>query len=174
MDSKKDALPLGIEPYAELIKKTASADTDPIAAKLGLLMLWTSDNVLDAVDVDLAPLGISESKLDFLLLFILREMESNGEEVNMSPSDIASRLWITRASFTGLIDWMEKRELIVRIQLKVKITPKGKERVTHSLPTFWLSCASLVDDFNQEERQVLEKLLNKMQVTMQVKLGEGR
>ena len=28
-------------------------------------MLWTSDNVLDAVDVDLAPLGISESKLDF-------------------------------------------------------------------------------------------------------------
>ena len=54
-----------IEPYAELIKKTASAETDPIAAKLGLLMLWTSDNVLDAVDVDLAPLGISESKLDF-------------------------------------------------------------------------------------------------------------
>lgn len=77
---KKDALPLGIEPYAELIKKTVSADTDPIATKLGLLMLWTSDNVLDAVDVDLAPLGISESKLDFLLLFILREMESNGEK----------------------------------------------------------------------------------------------
>ncbi|MEB9992463.1 MarR family transcriptional regulator, partial [Bacillus cereus] len=48
------------------------------------------------------------------------------------------------------------------------------ELVTHSLPTFWLSCASLVDGFNQEERQVLEKLLNKMQATMQVKLGEGR
>lgn len=181
MDSKKDALPLGIEPYAELIKKTASADTDPIAAKLGLLMLWTSDNVLDAVDVDLAPLGISESKLDFLLLFILREMESNREEVNMSPSGIASRLGITRASVTGLLDWMEKRELIVRFhhsedrrRLKVKITPKGKELVAHSLPTFWLSCASLVDEFSQEERQTLEKLLNKMQVTMQKKLGEGR
>ncbi|MEC3317063.1 MarR family transcriptional regulator, partial [Bacillus thuringiensis] len=107
MDSRKDSLPLGIEPYAELIKKTASAETDPIAAKLGLLMLWTSDNVLDAVDVDLAPLGISESKLDFLLLFILREMEANGEEVNMSPSDIASRLGITRASVTGLLSWME-------------------------------------------------------------------
>ncbi|WP_144611115.1 MarR family winged helix-turn-helix transcriptional regulator [Bacillus cereus] len=181
MNSRNDSHPLGIGPYAELIKNTASADTDPIAAKLGLLMLWTSDNVLDAVDVDLAPLGISESKLDFLLLFILREMESNEEEVNMSPSDIASRLGITRASVTGLLDWMEKRELIVRFhhsedrrRLKVKITPKGKELVTHSLPTFWLSCASLVDDFNQEERQVLEKLLNKMQVNMQVKLGEGR
>ena len=70
-------------------------------------------------------------------------MEANGEEVNMSPSDIASRLGITRASVTGLLDWMEKRELIVRFhhsedrrRLKVKITPKGKELVTHSLPTF--------------------------------------
>ena len=30
-------------------------------------------------------------------------MEANGEEVNMSPSDIASRLGITRASVTGLL-----------------------------------------------------------------------
>lgn len=51
MDSRKDSLPLGIEPYAELIKKTASAETDPIAAKLGLLMLWTSDNEIGRAHV---------------------------------------------------------------------------------------------------------------------------
>ncbi|WP_459501136.1 MarR family winged helix-turn-helix transcriptional regulator [Bacillus sp. C1] len=182
MISKNDDIPLGIEPYAELIKKTASVDTDPIAAKLGLLMLWISDNVLDAIDMDLAPLGISESKLDFLLLFILREIEMNEEEAtSMSPSDIANRLGITRASVTGLLDWMEKRALIVRYhhsedrrRLKVKITPKGRELVFLSLPTFWSSCATLVDDFNQEERQILEKLLNKMQISMQSKVGEGR
>ena len=91
------------------------------------------------------------------MLFILREMESNGEEVNMSPSDIASRLGITRASVTGLLDWMEKRELIVRFhhsedrrRLKVRIIQKEKTSYAF-LPTFWLSCASLVDDFNQEE-----------------------
>ncbi|PDY47313.1 transcriptional regulator [Bacillus pseudomycoides] len=181
MTSKNDSHPLGIEPYAKLIKKTVSVDTDPIAAKLGLLMLWTSDNVLDAVDMDLASLGISESKLDFLLLFILREIELNEEEASMSPSAIANHLGITRASVTGLLDWMEKRALIVRYhysedrrRLKVKITPKGKELVFLSLPTFWSSCASLVDDFNQEERQILEKLLNKIQINMQSKVGEGR
>ncbi|KEK25018.1 MarR family winged helix-turn-helix transcriptional regulator [Bacillus gaemokensis] len=181
MSSKNDSLPLGIEPYAKLIKKTALEDTDPIAAKLGLLMLWTSDNVLDAVDMDLAPLGISESKLDFLLLFILREIEMNEEEGSMSPSSIANRLGITRASVTGLLDWMEKRAFVERYhhsedrrRLKVKITPKGREFTFLSLPVFWSSCASLVDEFNQEERQILEKLLNKMQKSMQSKLGEGR
>lgn len=179
MISNHESLSIQIEPYVKLIKKTVSKETDPMIAKLGLLMLWVSDNVLDAVDIDLAPLGISESKLGFLLLFILDQ--EDGKEASMSPSAIADRLGIERASVTSLLDWMEKRGFIIRYnhpqdrrRLIIKITEKGKEITFRSLPVFWSSCASLLEEFTHEECQVLEKLLTKMHERTKSKLKKER
>ncbi|RAP19548.1 hypothetical protein C2W64_03937 [Brevibacillus laterosporus] len=99
----------------------------------------------------------------------------------MSPSAIADRLGIERASVTSLLDWMEKRGLIIRYshpqdrrRLIIKITEKGKEITFRSLPVFWSSCASLLEEFTQEECQVLEKLLTKMHERTKSKLKKER
>lgn len=42
------------------------------------------------------------------------------------------------------------------------------------LSTFCASCASLIEKLNQEECKVLEKLLNKIHVSIKAKVGEGR
>lgn len=39
------------------------------------MLLWLSDYVLDVANNELAPLGITESKLDFLLLLTLHEVK---------------------------------------------------------------------------------------------------
>lgn len=179
MISNNESLSMQIGAYEELIKQTISKDTDPMLAKLGLITLWVSDNVLDAIDIDLAPLGISESKLGFLLLFILDQ--KNEKEASMSPSAIADRLGIERASVTSILDWMEKRGLIIRDhhpqdrrRLIIKITEKGREITFRSLAIFWSSCASLVEEFTKEECRVLEKVLTKMHESTRAKLKKDR
>ncbi|WP_409345380.1 MarR family winged helix-turn-helix transcriptional regulator [Paenibacillus sp. MBLB4367] len=172
-----DPLPkLGVKPYLELMDQTASEETDRQAAHLGLLMLWLGDNVLDAIDLDLSPFGITESKLDLLLLLTLHD----GREL-VTPSSLADRLGIRRASVTALLDWLEKRHWIVREQsdldrrmIHVKISPEGRELVNRALPAFWSTCSSIIGDMDAEERMVVEKLLVKLNTRVEKRLGVGR
>lgn len=167
---------LGIEPYLELMKRTADQREERHAIHMGLLMLWLGDHILDVVDMDLSPFGITESKLDMLLLLTLHE----GREL-ITPSAIADRLGIRRASVTAMLDWLEKRGWISREQsdkdrrmIHVAITPEGRAMVERVLPAFWSTCASLLDGLDAEERRVFEKGLRKLHRTMEERMGVGR
>ncbi|WP_426454521.1 MarR family winged helix-turn-helix transcriptional regulator [Paenibacillus sp. S-38] len=167
---------LGIAPYLDLMDQTATKDTDRKSTHMGLLMLWLSDNTLDLMDMDLSEFGITESKLDLLLLLMLHE-----DREHVTPSAIADRLGIRRASVTALLDWLEKRKWIVREQsvqdrrmIHVSITREGRDLVGNVLPTFWATCASLLSDLDEEERTVFEKILVKLNGSIEKRLGVGR
>lgn len=167
---------LGVRPYLDLMEKTASSDINKHSAYMGLLMVWLSDNILDVVDVDLAAYNITESKFDLLLLLTLHE----GKEL-ITPSAIADRLGIRRASVTALLDWLEKRNWISREQsstdrrmVHVRITTEGRALVEAVLPTFWSTCSSLVSELEPDEQQVFEKVLIKLNSVIENRLGVGR
>lgn len=167
---------LGVEPYLALMDKTALDDTNRTSARMGLLMLWLSDNVLDLMDLDLAPYGITESKLDLLLLLVLHD----GRDL-ITPSAIADKLGIRRASATALLDWLEKRNWVARNQshedrrmIHVGITDEGRLLVKQVLPTFWSTCASLLDGLTEDERTVFEKILFKLHGLVEKRMGGGR
>ncbi|NRQ54415.1 MarR family winged helix-turn-helix transcriptional regulator [Brevibacillus sp. HD1.4A] len=167
---------LGIAPYLQLMNNTMAKGTDRKSAQMGLLMLWLSDNVLDVIDEDLSGFGITESKLDLLLLLLLHE-----ERELVTPSAIADRLGIRRASVTALLDWLEKRKWIAREQsakdrrmIHVRITEEGVDLIDNVLPTFWATCASLLDDLDAEERKLFEKILVKLNGSIEKRLGVGR
>ncbi|MFN0220787.1 MarR family winged helix-turn-helix transcriptional regulator [Paenibacillus sp. KR2-11] len=176
-DYTLDPLPkLGIQPYLDLMANTAGKETSIAFTRLGLLMLWFGDNVLDTIDLELSPFGITESKLDLLLLLKLHESREG-----IAPSSLADRLGIRRASVTALLDWLEKRNFIVREQsevdrrmVHVKITPEGQELLNKVLPVFWSACSSIMDDLDQEEVILLDKLLVKLNASIENKLGVGR
>ncbi|RUT27911.1 MarR family transcriptional regulator [Paenibacillus zeisoli] len=167
---------LGIEPYLQLMGKTASEETDQASAHIGLLLLWIGDNLQDKMDLDLSAYGITESKLDLLLLLILHQ---NHGEIN--PSAIAERLGIRRASATALLDWLESRSWIQRKadennrrMVHVTITPEGRGLVEQVLPTFWSACASFIADLDQGEQALLQKVLTKLNASVERKMGVGR
>ncbi|MGO0061268.1 MarR family winged helix-turn-helix transcriptional regulator [Brevibacillus fluminis] len=167
---------LGTAPYVELMEKTASQTTDRNAAHMGLLLMWLGDSVLDVMDVALSPYGMTESKLDLLLLLFLHK-----ERELVSPSAIADRLGIRRASVTSLLDWLEKRNWIVREpnpkdgrMIHVRISQAGIEAVEQVLPTYWSTCASLIEDLTPEERGLLARVVGKLQTSMEKRLGVGR
>ncbi|ENQ3079059.1 MarR family transcriptional regulator [Bacillus cereus] len=171
-----DALPkLGIQPYLELINRSAASSTNRNDASMGLIMLWLSDNILDVMDQELAHFGITESKLDLLILITLHDNKM------ITPSAIAERLGIRRASATSMIDWLEKRNLVTRKhssfdrrKIHVSITDEGREFVEKILPIYWSTCASIFDELAPTERQVFEKIIKKLNENIQVRLGIER
>jgi DNA-binding MarR family transcriptional regulator len=167
---------LGPGPYVELMQKTAAKSTDQKSAYIGLLSLWLGDNILDVMDLNLAQYDITESKFDLLLLLTLHEGHTQ-----VTPSSLAERLGIRRASVTAMLDWLEKRSWIIRESsardrrsVHVRISPEGKELVEKVLPSFWSTCASIMDDLEPEERSVLEKVILKLNTNIEKRLGMGR
>lgn len=157
-----------VEAYLRQMRKDARRGTDFDAVALGLLMLFLSDDIMRSVAKRLEPYAISEKKLDVLLLFTARE--SHGTIADPpTPTSIAEYMNVTRASATGVLDWLETRGLIGRKDhptdrrsIQTEITPKGRELVARVLPTFSSACADLAAGLTQRDRADLQRLLGKV------------
>src|SRR5712671_5690028 len=66
-----------MEPYLRQMRKVARRGADFDATTLGLLLLFLADDVTRSVATRLQPYGISEKKLDVLLLFTANETASD-------------------------------------------------------------------------------------------------
>ncbi len=155
-------------PHLGLMKQTAARGTDTAAAGLGLLLLWLSDDVEQRANAALADYGLTESKLDVLMIFGLAERGLLGEQA-VTPSYIADYFGVTRSTVTGLLDWLEKRALLTRAlnqddrrSISLTLTDEGRRLLERALPAFWRMCASLVDGLDAQDRQALQGILAKI------------
>ena len=110
----------------------------------------------------LAPHGLSEGR--FVMLFLL---ESAPE--GLAPAALAERAGVTRATVTGLLDGLEREELIERRAdasdrraLCIRLTHKGKRvaKTVFSQHSHWI--ASLYRGLTAPEREQLAVLLDKV------------
>ncbi len=83
--------------------------------------------------------------------------------------DLADELCCTRATVTGIIDTMEKKELVRRLPNKndrrsmlVKLTDKGHTVMIQSEPQIGRSFENCCDILDLDEIMVLSRLLNKL------------
>ncbi len=150
--------------------KGADPAKDVSAARLGLSLLWLADDVMAAVNRKLERVNISEAKLDVLMIFAAQLAQPEDEwTVRQTPSGIAEYFGITKASATGLIDWLEKRKLVTRTRhatdrrsTPVRITPEGEKLVAEALPVFEQACGGLIDVLSERERRDLQRILDKL------------
>ena len=156
------------QPHLELMKKTAPRSTNRKKAGIGLLMLWLSDDITQTVNRSLAEYGVSEKKFDVLMLFGLAQRGFLEIDV-LTPSYIADYFGVTRSSVTGLLDWLENRELLARQasaedrrSLTLELTQTGHELLNQALPTFWNTCERLVTALDDDECELLRKALGKI------------
>ena len=160
--------PEALRPYVDLITDIDPKGADVEAARLGMLLVWLADDVQEHVDDDLAKFDISEKKLDVLLLLALAEREEHGESL-LSPSAIAEYVGVTRTTVTGLLDFLEKRKLVRRMnhpddrrRIQTVLTPTGRALVNRATPTFWRSCASMTEPLDDSDKKALERILGKL------------
>ena len=157
-----------LSPHLELMKKTARRGTDRQMAVTGMLMLWLGDDINAAVNGALAAHGVSENKLDILMLFDLAERGLLEVEA-LTPSFISAYFGVTRSSVTGLIDWLEQRELLARKareedrrSLRLELTQQGRDLLHGAMPDFWHVCADIVSPLSATEREALHLSLSKI------------
>ncbi|WP_116520845.1 MarR family winged helix-turn-helix transcriptional regulator [Achromobacter insuavis] len=164
----RDGAAAAARPHLTLMAQTAARGTDTGAAGLGLLMLWLADDVEHRANASLAPFGVSESKLDVLMIFGLAERGLIDSRA-VTPSYIADYFGVTRSTVTGLLDWLEKRELLTRAlnqddrrSISLTLTDAGRDLLARALPAFWTMCASLVDCLDEADRTALQGILAKV------------
>jgi DNA-binding MarR family transcriptional regulator len=153
-------------PRFEVIKEFAARypEVDPGAVETFLTMLRTSVGMLHMAEARIAGYGLSRGRFAILMQLIHEADEG------LNPSELADRCIVTRATITGLLDGLEKDELIERKSdsqdrrsINIWLTPKGRELMEKILPSHFRSIAGLMSNLSDTERKELVRLLGKVE-----------
>src|SRR5579885_3193725 len=123
----------GRELIAELKRRYRDIDVGAIEAYRAVLML--ANHLRETSDVFLARFGASQGKASVLVQL------SGGSQATLTPSELAARCGVTRATVTGLLDGLEREGLVQRARpeqdrrcVAVRLTPKGRRLLDEFLP----------------------------------------
>lgn len=104
----------------------------------------------------------------FHLLMILK-----GEDgFTLSPSELAKRTNVTRATMTQFVDALEKEEFVRRTDdpkdrrgMLVQLTDKGVAKLKEILPHYFKRLTKFTSDLSTEERETFLRLMKKIQAS---------
>lgn len=138
-------------------------DLDAGAVEATLFLMRVGSDVLESFAAHLQACGTSQGR--FLVLMLL----DRHAEVPLSPSELAEKIGVTRASITGLLDGLERDALIERRThahdrraLTVHLTGKARDFLEAMLPDHYRRIALLMSDLDDAERRQLIALLAKV------------
>ncbi len=155
-------------PRYEAIRQQAERypQIDPRAVESFLVLLRTATDVGDSFTDYLARHGMSQGR--FTVLMILNRAPKEG----VSPSSLADRAGVTRATITGLLDGLERENLIRRQgdahdrrRAVVFLMPPGQKILDSILPDYYRRISQLMGGVEEADKQRLTELL--------VKIGKG-
>jgi DNA-binding MarR family transcriptional regulator len=143
--------------------KSQYSELDIPSVETCLAFLDATSQVYAAFDVHFARYGLSIGKFTLLMqLYVAPE--------GLTPSEFADRVGVTRATITGLLDGLEREELIKREahpndrrRLIIRLTEKGRQLVAKVLPDHFCRTTGLMANLTPAEKKTLIKLLNKVQ-----------
>ncbi|MBC7835785.1 MAG: MarR family transcriptional regulator [Phycisphaerales bacterium] len=138
---------------------------EPAAIEAFLVLLRVASDVLDSLDRFLnQEHNLSQGR--FTVLMIL----NRNPEVGLSPSDLAVRAGVTRATMTGLLDGLERESLILRTQhtedrrmVTVRLTEQGTQRLAAMLPDYFVRIGTLMAGLGEREQAAVTEHLRNIQ-----------
>ena len=136
---------------------------NPSALKTCAELMRTGSDLLAAFETILGRSGLSQGR--FLTLIVMNRAPDEA----ITPSTLAQKLGVTRATMTGLLDGLQKEGLIERQALAedrrkvgVLLTAKGRRILDNILPDYYRHFAKLTTYLDEGERQTLISLLKKV------------
>jgi DNA-binding MarR family transcriptional regulator len=136
---------------------------DPRAIEAFLVLLRTATDTLNAFDHYLLRLGMSQGK--FTVLMLLNRDPQQG----LSPSDLADKAGVTRATMTGLLDGLEREKLVSRQgdradrrRAVVRLTTAARSFLDGMLPDYYTEVHELMADLTESDKLHLTELLGKI------------
>jgi DNA-binding MarR family transcriptional regulator len=153
-------------------------DLDPSAAEAFLHVLRTADETVGVTEHNFTAFGISHGRFGVLML-LWRSMSTRAAKLlgadecvagPRTPAELADAAGVTRATMTGLIDTLERDELVKREpdpddrrMMSVRLTAKGERFLREFMPVHFRAIAGLMSTLSEAERKTLVGLLTKIQ-----------
>lgn len=137
-------------------------ETDTGVLYGNLLFMKVATELENHLDGLLAPYNLSSGR--FTLLYLLSDAPEG-----LMPSELSNRVGVTQATISGLINSLEKAELVKREMHQrdgrsfvIKITEKGEGLIKEIFPQWAPKVAAFWKQVNDEERVNLTTTLEKL------------
>lgn len=152
-------------PNKETLQKFAQrypqADVSGVAAFLHLLRLAT--DLSNALDLCLSRHGLLQGRW-WVLILLMRE-----DSLTSTPSALAEKAGVTRATMTGLIDGLERDGLVERLMdtrdrrsVSVRLTPSGEAKLDQVMPDYYSRLRRCMAGLDEEGRERLHLILSQI------------
>lgn len=120
------------------------------------IMLRAASDISDALDKLLAKHALLQGRW-WVLVLLLRQ-----PDVTSSPSELADKAGVTKATMTGFIDGLEREGLVSRLmdtvdrrKFMIRLTTAGQQKLDEVIPDYCNKVRALMTTLNTEERNVM-------------------
>lgn len=149
-------------PTPEVLRRFAQRypDADATAVASLLALLRTATELSQALDAFLARHGLLQGRW-WVLILLFRE-----ESLESSPSVLAEKAGVTRATMTGLLDGLERDGLVQRLydaadrrRITVKLLPAGQAVLDAVMPDYYRRVRTLMTGLDETQRSALQSMM---------------
>jgi DNA-binding MarR family transcriptional regulator len=134
------------------------ADITAVSGFLHLLRVATDLSV--ALDTCLTKHGLLQGRW-WVLILLMRE-----DSRTSTPSVLAEKAGVTRATMTGLIDGLEQNGLVERIYTKddrrsilIRLTDAGQDKLDAVMPDYYRRVRKCMQSLDDDKRMQLQQIL---------------
>lgn len=139
-------------------------DADITAVVTFLHLLRTATDLSNALDAYLQQHALLQGRW-WVLILLMRE-----DDRIAAPSTLADKAGVSRATMTGLIDSLERDDLVERVpdpedkrRLAVHLTAAGQAKLDEVMPDYYRRIRQLMLPLSEADRQQFITLLDKIQ-----------
>jgi len=129
-----------------------------------LTLLRVGSDLSDVLDSFLAGYGLLQGRW-WVLILLMRE-----EDLMSTPSLLAEKAGVSRATMTGLIDGLVRGDLVRRVtnvddrrKQHIKLTALGQEKLDEVMPDYYRRVAELMKVLSPPQGEDLSSMLIKLQ-----------
>ncbi|CAG1772497.1 Transcriptional repressor MprA [uncultured bacterium] len=157
-------------PDAKILEKFVARYPDAeVEAVLPFLnILRAGSDLSDALDALLARHGLLQGRW-WVLILLMRE-----DSLTSTPSDLAEKAGVSRATMTGLIDGLEREGLVQRLddasdrrKYSIRLTPSGQQKLDDVMPDYYRKVRTLMQVLGVTQREQLVSHLKQLTANIQ-------
>ncbi len=157
-------------PDAKILEKFVARYPDAeVEAVLPFLnILRAGSDLSDALDALLARHGLLQGRW-WVLILLMRE-----DSLTSTPSDLAEKAGVSRATMTGLIDGLEREGLVQRLddasdrrKYSIRLTPSGQQKLDDVMPDYYRKVRTLMQVLDVAQREQLVSHLKQLTANIQ-------
>lgn len=146
---------------AKLVARYPDADIKAISDFVSLLR--AGSDISDSLDKLLAQHNLLQGRW-WVLVLLMRE-----DNLTSSPSELAEKAGVTKASMTGFIDGLEREGLVLRLmdtldrrKFLIKLTPAGEKKLDEVMPDYYGKVKLLMSCLTTDQRDAMIAGVNKL------------